>query len=608
MATGGDIAFTFGADIEPLRGGMREASSSINKFSNKATRELRAVANQAVKLGAAATAAGAAMTAALFKKQGAVIDSLAKTADALGVTTERLQAFNHIAELNGISSEEMAKGLQRMEVRLGEAERRGGTAAQSLRDIGISLKDINSLNPDEQFEALSRAIVGVESHTLRASIATDLFGRSGLKMMKVLSQIHQEGLQPTVDTLKKYGAAINRVDAAKVEIANDAIAKASKIIEGLGTTITFKLAPYVTEVADQFTKAASSGKSFGNSVDKALSTAVRIAGKLADVIHGLKFSFKGLQVIAVGVSSAVANAVKLIANSFIFVADLALVHVNKIIDALNLLPNVDIANIDPFTDSAFMKGINHLGDHSINVLRDTREQMLLFAEQEMPSTGVEAFLDRVINKQNQVAEQTVKMLEDSGLAADGGGSLEGKKEAERERERASHLQRLINLDKNYTNSSSQIIKDKYSKEAALTVGAGRKAIESMAATSKKAFKINQAFGIADALISTYQGIAAALKLGPPLAIPAVAWAAATGFAQVSAIRSQSFGGGGKKGSSPGAPAPLSDNSFGGGATTQQAEPQRIVVEGLDPDTILSGRAITQLLQEAADNGAILTPG
>lgn len=51
-------------------------------------------------------------------------------------------------------------------------------------------------------------------------------------------------------------------------------------------------------------------------------------------------------------------------------------------------------------------------------------------------------------------------------------------------------------------------------------------------------------GMADAAISMYQGIAAGLKLGWPLSIPAVAFAAVNGAMAIANIRKQTYGGGG----------------------------------------------------------------
>jgi hypothetical protein len=63
-------------------------------------------------------------------------------------------------------------------------------------------------------------------------------------------------------------------------------------------------------------------------------------------------------------------------------------------------------------------------------------------------------------------------------------------------------------------------------------------------------KAGKALGVASAAINTYQGIAAGVKLGYPLAIPAVAMAAATGFAAVKNILAVKVPGGSGGASAP----------------------------------------------------------
>jgi hypothetical protein len=63
-------------------------------------------------------------------------------------------------------------------------------------------------------------------------------------------------------------------------------------------------------------------------------------------------------------------------------------------------------------------------------------------------------------------------------------------------------------------------------------------------------KAGKALGVASATINTYQGIAAGVKLGYPLAIPAVAMAAATGFAAVKNILAVKVPGGSGGASAP----------------------------------------------------------
>jgi hypothetical protein len=128
----------------------------------------------------------------------------------------------------------------------------------------------------------------------------------------------------------------------------------------------------------------------------------------------------------------------------------------------------------------------------------------------------------------------------------------------------------------------------------------------MASHSKKMFKLNQVAGIADAGISMYQGIAAGLKLGYPMAIPAVAFAAAQGAAAIQGIRSQSFGGGGASAATVAAPAAApqaapQQNSGGDGGGSGRI----INVTGIAPDTLITGRMMIDLINEAEADGARL---
>ena len=124
-----------------------------------------------------------------------------------------------------------------------------------------------------------------------------------------------------------------------------------------------------------------------------------------------------------------------------------------------------------------------------------------------------------------------------------------------------------------------------------TAGAMKSVIGTMSTGSKRAFEISKAWAIADTLISTAQGIAAGVKLGWPMAIPAVAWAAATGFAQLSAIKSQSYSGsgGGGGGSAPAAPQAAAPQApaQGGGAGSGQT----LTVDAIDPSAIFSGASM-----------------
>jgi uncharacterized coiled-coil protein SlyX len=101
----------------------------------------------------------------------------------------------------------------------------------------------------------------------------------------------------------------------------------------------------------------------------------------------------------------------------------------------------------------------------------------------------------------------------------------------------------------------ELVRANAGQQQGIMAGAFASILSSTASHNKKAFKLNKAFAITDAVISAYQGISKTLAAYPfPLSAAMAAAQGAIAFAQVRAIQSQSFGGGGGAG---GAAASLS---------------------------------------------------
>ena len=117
------------------------------------------------------------------------------------------------------------------------------------------------------------------------------------------------------------------------------------------------------------------------------------------------------------------------------------------------------------------------------------------------------------------------------------------------------------------------------------------------------FGESKALSVAAALINTYQGITAGVKLGYPAAIPAVALAAATGFAAVKNILKTN------KNSSPSgsaSSAPVATSGTGSFVNTAQTETiARVSERPTEQNTVVTPPIlILESLQEAQNNVAI----
>lgn len=606
----GDLAVRVGADVAGFETGMASAARSVRTFSSNAVSQLRDVTTQVVKAGAAATAAGVAITAALYTKQSKVIDSLAKTADALGVTTEALQAMNHLAELNGVSAESMSKGLRRMEVNLGMAARSGGAAKDALTDIGVSIEDVLKLKPDEQLQTLAAAISNVENQSIKASIATDLFGRDGVKMLKVLNQVQKDGIDPTIKMLDEYGIAISRIDAAAVENANDAFFEAQQVIEGVANTITVALAPFVKEVADRFKDAAKESGGFGDEVENAITKAIHYGAQFADVLRGLHVVFKGVELVAVGFGAAVVSVMEGAMTGIAAFTDVAIASVNSVIAGLNKIPKVEIELINSAANSEFMENLHAAGNHARDSVSRVRDELNNLAMAEMPSSNVEAFIERVKERSNEAAQEVAdSVAKITGMAGGGEGQTQEDKYAKQEQALRDHLRVMYDIEAGGAAGIEGLMEKKWGVVSSSTFGAMRDMVSTVSDGSKKAFEVSKKFAIADALISTYQGIAAGVKLGWPAAIPAVAWAAATGFKQISAIKSQTFGGSSSGSATTTTASTSSASSSSSSSSSSGTNSGTLTVAPIDPNAIFSGASMQafgeKLYDYSKDGGKVV---
>jgi hypothetical protein len=126
---------------------------------------------------------------------------------------------------------------------------------------------------------------------------------------------------------------------------------------------------------------------------------------------------------------------------------------------------------------------------------------------------------------------------------------------------AEYMEARERLEKEHQDRLGSIREMANQSNLSLVLGAGQEILQAIGATNKKALKVAKVFGAAQALISTYQGAAEALKLPFPKNLAAAAAVIAKGIGFVQAIKGMNEGGG--------APSAGAGGGAGGGAAAQQ---------------------------------------
>jgi hypothetical protein len=134
----------------------------------------------------------------------------------------------------------------------------------------------------------------VESQTARVSIGFKLFDSEGVDLIRTMEN-GRESLDKFQREAEALGLAVNRVDAAKIEQANDAMNLAKRALTGIANTIAIELAPIVTALADSFVDARKNVDDVGGAVRSMVDAMVTGVGWVADAWHGWRIIVVGIR-------------------------------------------------------------------------------------------------------------------------------------------------------------------------------------------------------------------------------------------------------------------------------------------------------------------------
>lgn len=276
--------------------------------------DLGKLAQRAAVVGAAAAAALAVVTKNAFEN----IDALAKEADILSIATDKLAGFQLGARLAGVDNEQLNKALERQRKTIFDASNGLSTATRALDLLGLKADDLIKLGLDEQFLTITDALSKVENATVRGGIAADIFGSRNQKLLALIAE-GRDSLEGYVEQADRLGLAVNRVDAAKIEQANDAFELAKLRVQGLGNVIAIELAPAITAISDAFTNAGGDVDELGVHVRKVIDGIAFGAGLVGDAFHGWRLIFQGVRIGALELGAAIVDGLADIVDAVNFV-------------------------------------------------------------------------------------------------------------------------------------------------------------------------------------------------------------------------------------------------------------------------------------------------
>lgn len=607
-ATIGSLVVRIGADISSLVANSAKASGSLGSL-DKSTKKL---GNVLKALGAAAAVTG---LGALVKESMDAIDSSAKLSRQLGGTINGLKGLQLAASDAGVDSGALKTSMEALNKKLGEAARTGaGEAFDAFQRLGLSARELGAMDLDQRMATIADAI---QETGLSSQGTADALAKMGLRQNEVTRLMLDGGaaIRGARTEIDELGLSLSEIDAAKVEAANDAMARVKLAATAIQQRLAVHLAPVLTAIANQFIDIAKDTNGFRRAVDGAVGFSVKAIGFLGDTVRGVHLVFKTVELAAWGMGTAMVEVFRAGTKAIAFFVDLAIGETNRLIETMNLLPGIDITPLALASDSPMMKALDDFAANMRTTTADVFEQLKALATEEWPSDKAAKFYAEIQAAAEKASVQIASTRRE--ILGDNAGASDGPTEAETKAldKLREQLERQLGLLREYAMSEEELEQNRYATRleqlnqalnqelltlaeyATLSESIEKKHMDRLAELrergmdrvqdvsvssmlsglkqlsglfsrltadaakhNKKMFDTHKGFAIADALISGAQGIAQTLGAYPYpynllLAIPHAAAAAA----QVAAISSQSFSGGGS------VTAPSAAAAGGGGA-------------------------------------------
>ena len=506
--------------------------------SKKVVSGVEASLKRAAKIGATALAtasvAAAAGIATIAIKAAQAADNVGKLSTQLGISVKSLSQFEFIAGQTGVKFETMTMALQRSTRRIAEAAQGTGEAKNALIELGLSAQKLNQLDPAAQFEVLSKQLSQVTNNADQVRLAFKLFDSEGVRLLRTIKSTGGE-FGALNEEARKLGSVLDTDLTKKAADVNDSMDKIGKALSGVGNSILNSFGPAIVAGAnylvDFIVNARKAAESIGL-LDRRLSQ-MSLKELNKQWLENNQLIVKNEQVL------------KLIANSG--GNDPAR---KKIIENLNnenegIKKQIALLKVQ----SVEIEALNIKKTAAVVAPVQTQQAQITTAPQDKSNEEYQRYLDSLLSEEDALLAsyaRRIKIIEDNTLTgSDVQASLKQQEYVRLEGDMLKHQAKLGKLEaqgilarkafeqKNTREKTKFVL----SELASLTAG--------VAQNSKTMFKINKVAGIANAIISTYEGVAKALSAYPPPISFAMAGAQlAAGMAQVNAIRSTSFAGGG----------------------------------------------------------------
>jgi hypothetical protein len=217
------VIYRIAADISNLEQNVGKGVQTMERMETGVAKIGRAIA------GAFTVQQVVAFTNELIRSA----DRIQRLSDVTGISVSGIQDLDHAAQEAGNTLEQVTTAISQMQNRLASGD---DSAVSAVRALGLNLRELRELAPDEQFIEIAHAIAQIEDPAVRTQVAMDIFGRSGAIILPLLrsnirdvADAYVRMKDDTVSSLDAAGDSLGRYWTNFRSVAANVLATAENI-------------------------------------------------------------------------------------------------------------------------------------------------------------------------------------------------------------------------------------------------------------------------------------------------------------------------------------------------------------------------------------------
>ncbi len=228
-----------------------------------------------------------------------------RLAQTFAIDSQRMGAMLAFA---GGDADLFQVGLARLTRRLGEVSVGNQEAISGLNGLGLNASQLAAMPLDQAFIRIANRIRELPTAAERGKVAFDLFGRSGMNILPMLSKMG-ERFDSFEQRFQRFGRGADMGQLDQLMAAQIAMRQITEAVDGLRTQFAVQLAPYLKGLADMFNDGALAGVNMGQVVTDAIQVVISVLAFFADAVQTVRTAWAylrtGVETIVDGIVVAV---------------------------------------------------------------------------------------------------------------------------------------------------------------------------------------------------------------------------------------------------------------------------------------------------------------